>query len=153
MVELYCKVTIGYNPNCTALGAALVLGAGCHHGQCEVAESVLSGAHSGVSLSSITTQPAREIRPDPMRAPGVITRTQPKVPEAEVRGSQEVFQWVLVSPKRVPGVRKGVQRGPVGPPGPAEVAALCFQRGWLIFSRLYGCCMVVVWWLYGVTKD
>jgi hypothetical protein len=41
----------------------------------------------------------------------VITRTQPKVPEAKVRGSQEGFQCVLVSSERVPEVRKGVPRG------------------------------------------
>ena len=35
--------------------------------------------------------------------PGVITPTQPKVPEANVRGSQEGFQCALVSPERVPG--------------------------------------------------
>jgi hypothetical protein len=38
--------------------------------------------------------------------PRDITITQPKVPETKVRVSQEGFQCVLVSPKRVPGVRK-----------------------------------------------
>ena len=42
----------------------------------------------------------------------MITRTQPKVPEAKVRGSQEGFQCVLVSPERVPGVRKGCPMQP-----------------------------------------
>ena len=39
--------------------------------------------------------------------------TQPKVPDAKVRGSQEGFQCVLVSLERVPGVRKDVRRGHV----------------------------------------
>jgi hypothetical protein len=43
--------------------------------------------------------------------PGVITPTQPKVPEAKVRGSQVDFQSVLVILKRVPGVQKGVAKG------------------------------------------
>jgi hypothetical protein len=51
----------------------------------------------------------------------VITPTQPKVPEAKVRGSHERFQCLLVSPERVPGVREGLQRSP---PGPLELAAL-----------------------------
>ena len=58
----------------------------------------------------------------------MITPIQPKVPEAKVRGSQEGVQCVLVSPERVPGVRKGVPRGPVGPPGPPELAALLPPR-------------------------
>jgi hypothetical protein len=52
----------------------------------------------------------------------VMTPTQPKVPEAKFKGSQEGFQCVLVSPERLPGVRQGVRRGPV-PPGPLELAA------------------------------
>jgi hypothetical protein len=56
--------------------------------------------------------------------PGVITLTQPKAPAAKVRGSRAGFQCVLVGPERVLGVRKGVTRGPVGPPGPPELAAL-----------------------------
>jgi hypothetical protein len=62
---------------------------------------------------------------------GVITPTQPKVPEANVRGSYEGFQCVLVSPEKVLGVRKGVPRGPVGPPGPPgppDLAALAARR-------------------------
>ena len=50
--------------------------------------------------------------------PGVITLTQPNVPEAKVRGSQKGFQWVILGLETVPGVLKGVQRGPLGPPGP-----------------------------------
>jgi hypothetical protein len=45
------------------------------------------------------------------------TPTQPKVPEAKIRGSQEGFQWVILGLERVPGVLKGVQRGPMGPLG------------------------------------
>ena len=55
-------------------------------------------------------------------SPGVITPTQPKVPVAKVKGCQEGFQCVLVSPERVLGIRKGVSRGPAGPPGPPELA-------------------------------
>ena len=52
-------------------------------------------------------------------APGVITLTQPKVPEAKIRGSQKGFQWVILGLESVPpGVLKGAQRGPMGPPGP-----------------------------------
>jgi hypothetical protein len=51
-------------------------------------------------------------------SPGVITLTQPKVPEAEIRGPQKGFQWVILGVERAPGVFKGVPRGPVGPPGP-----------------------------------
>jgi hypothetical protein len=54
----------------------------------------------------------------------VITPTQPNVPEAKVRGSHEGFQWVLVSPERAHWLRKRVRRGPLGPPGPLELAAL-----------------------------
>ena len=67
---------------------------------------------------------ARENGSFALLRPGVIAPTQPKVPEAKVRGSQEGFRCVLVSPERAPGVRKGVRRGPVGPPGPPELAAL-----------------------------
>ena len=56
--------------------------------------------------------------------PGVITLTQPKVPEAKIRGSQKGFQWVILGLERVPAVLKGVQRGPMGPPGPLELSAL-----------------------------
>jgi hypothetical protein len=65
----------------------------------------------------------REAPPHVLRVPGVITHIQPNIPEAKVRGSQEGFQCTLVSQERVPGVRKGVRRGPVGPPGPLELAA------------------------------
>ena len=34
--------------------------------------------------------------------PGVVAPTQPKAPEANVRGSQEGSQFVLVRPERVP---------------------------------------------------
>jgi hypothetical protein len=60
--------------------------------------------------------------------PGVTNLTQPKVPAAKVRGSREGFQCVLVSLERVLGVRKGVPRGPVGPPGPLEFSALIGHR-------------------------
>ena len=50
------------------------------------------------------------------RAPGVITPGQPKVPEAKIRGSQKVFQWVILGLERVPRVLKGVQRGPMETP-------------------------------------
>ena len=52
-------------------------------------------------------------------------RTQPKVPEAKVRGSQESFQWGLVSLERVPGVREGARGGPLASPRPLE--ALHYQ--------------------------
>ena len=29
-------------------------------------------------------------------APGVITLTQPKIPEAKIRGAQKGFQWVIL---------------------------------------------------------
>jgi hypothetical protein len=44
---------------------------------------------------------------------GVITLTQPKVPEAKIRGSQKGFQWVILGVEIVPGVLKGVQRDPL----------------------------------------
>ena len=44
--------------------------------------------------------------------PGVTTLTQPKVPEAKIRGSQEDFQWVILGLERVSRVLKWVQRGP-----------------------------------------
>ena len=50
--------------------------------------------------------------------PGVITPTQPKVPEAKARGSLEGFQWVMLGLERVQRVLDGVPRGPVGPRGP-----------------------------------
>jgi hypothetical protein len=56
--------------------------------------------------------------------PGVITPTHPKVPGAKTRGPRRVssgLYWVL---RGCPGVLKGVRRGPVGPPGPLELAAL-----------------------------
>jgi hypothetical protein len=56
----------------------------------------------------------------------VVTCTQPKVPEAKVRRSEESFQWGLVSLERVPEVWKGVQRGPAGHLGPPEL--LCWKR-------------------------
>jgi hypothetical protein len=34
------------------------------------------------------------------------------------------FQWVILGLERVPGVLKGVQRGPTRPPGPLELSAL-----------------------------
>ena len=49
---------------------------------------------------------------------GVITPTQPKVPAAEIRGSQKGSQWVILGLERVPEVLKGVPRGPTGPSGP-----------------------------------
>ncbi len=49
------------------------------------------------------------------RAPGVITLAQPKILEAKIRGSQKGFQWVILGLERAQGVRKRVQRGPVGP--------------------------------------
>ena len=60
--------------------------------------------------------------------PGVITLTQPKVPEAKIRGSQKGFQWVILGLKRVSGVLKGARRGPMGPPGPPELSALSTTR-------------------------
>ena len=60
--------------------------------------------------------------------PGVITCTQPEVPEAKIRGTQKGFQWVILGLERAQGVRKGVRRGPVGPPGPPELAALMWCR-------------------------
>ena len=56
--------------------------------------------------------------------PGVITLTQPKVPEAKIRGPQKGFQWVILGLKKVSGFLEGVRRGSVGPPGPPELAAL-----------------------------
>ena len=46
-----------------------------------------------------------------------------KGPRVQSQGSQEGFKCVLVSPERVPGVRKGagLPRGRVGPPGPLEL--------------------------------
>jgi hypothetical protein len=60
------------------------------------------------------------------RAPGVITLTQPKIPEAKIRGSQKGFQWVILGLERAEGVRKRVQRGLVGPMRPPKLAALPF---------------------------
>jgi hypothetical protein len=57
-------------------------------------------------------------------APGVITLTQPKVLEAKIRGSKKGFQWVILGLERTLGFLKGVQRGPMGPPGPRGLAAL-----------------------------
>ena len=51
-----------------------------------------------------------------------------KDPEAKIRGSQKGFQWVILGLERAQGVRKRVQRGPVGPPGPPELAALPCPR-------------------------
>jgi hypothetical protein len=49
----------------------------------------------------------------------------PKVPEAKIRGSLEGVSVGYTSLERVPGVLKGVQRGPMGyPPGPLQLAAL-----------------------------
>ena len=56
--------------------------------------------------------------------PGMITLTQPKVPEAKIRGSQQGFQWVILGLERVQGVLDGVPRGPAGPPRPLGLAAL-----------------------------
>jgi hypothetical protein len=69
------------------------------------------------------------------RRAGVITLTQPEVPEATIRGSPEGFQRVILGPERVLGVLKGVQRGPTGPPGPLELAALAQGRGELRRGR------------------
>jgi hypothetical protein len=54
----------------------------------------------------------------------VITLTQPKVPEAEIRESQKGFQWVILGLERTTGVLTGVQRGPMGSPGLLELSAL-----------------------------
>jgi hypothetical protein len=74
---------------------------------------------------------AEHADPHAQHAPGVMTFTQPNVPEAQIGGSQKGLQCVLVSPERVPGVQKGVRRGPVGPPAAPfaiELAALCLKR-------------------------
>jgi hypothetical protein len=55
---------------------------------------------------------------------GVITPTQPKVPEAKNRGSQKGSQWVRLGLERAQGVLKGVQKGRMGPPVPLELSAL-----------------------------
>ena len=47
-----------------------------------------------------------------------------KGPGGQNQGSQKGFQWVILGLERVQEVRKGVRRGPVGPPGPPELAAL-----------------------------
>ena len=52
----------------------------------------------------------------------MIALTQPKVPGARIRGCQKGFQWVILGLERVPGVLKGVRGGPMGPPGPLELA-------------------------------
>ena len=64
--------------------------------------------------------------------PGVITPPQPKVPEAKIRGSQTGFQCVTLDLERVPGVPKGVQRGPMGyqPGVEAIVGAGPVQPAW-----------------------
>ena len=51
------------------------------------------------------------------------------------------------SPERVPGVRKGVRRGPVGPPGPPGVSSPVLEEGGpslVDCMGLYGDCMVVL---------
>jgi hypothetical protein len=86
-----------------------------------------------VSCSACSPFPRRR-EPPPMRCarpltqvgrspPGVITLTQPKVPEAKIRGSQKGVQWVILGIERVPGVLKSVQKGPMGPPRPRELSA------------------------------
>ena len=50
---------------------------------------------------------ARENGSFALLRPGVIAPTQPKVPEAKVRGSQEGFYWILVSASGEEGVTKG----------------------------------------------
>ena len=53
--------------------------------------------------------------------PGAITPTQPKVPEAKIRGPQKGFDEFSVGLERVQGVQgvlKGVRRGLLGPLGP-----------------------------------
>ena len=42
---------------------------------------------------------------------GVTTLTQPKVPEAKIRGSQKRIQWVMRGLARVPGVLNGCSNG------------------------------------------
>jgi hypothetical protein len=82
------------------------------------------------------------------RAPGVITLTQPKIPEAKIRGSQKGFQWVILGLESAQGVRKRVQRGPVRPLGPPELAALpCPRRIQLLLSilLLLSPCSAVAW--------
>ena len=63
---------------------------------------------------------------------GVRTLTQPTAPEAKITGSPKGFQWVVLGLERAPGVLKGVQRGPVGPPGPLGLSALLptTAEGW-----------------------
>jgi hypothetical protein len=58
------------------------------------------------------------------------------VPEAKIRGSQKGFQWVILRLERVQRVRKGVRRGPVGPPGPLELAAL--KQDWKTMKPCLG---------------
>ena len=88
-------------------------------------QRVVEGTRVGVDVvAEEEVERAGRVEPREVE-PGVITLTQPKVPEAKVRGSPEGSQCVLVSPERVPGVRKRVPRGPVGPPpGLPELAAV-----------------------------
>ena len=78
--------------------------------------------------------------------PAVMTPTQPKVPEAKARGPQEGFQCVLVSPERVLGVQNGVPRGPVGPLGSLELAALSVASIILSSSSYSRSCSAMMSW-------
>ena len=65
-----------------------------------------------------------------------ITKAQAKEAMAafidSITGSLKGFQWVVLGLERAPGVIKGVQRGPMGPPGSLGLSALLptTAEGW-----------------------
>ena len=92
-----------------------------------------SCADTAVRRSSSSDSPGQAALEPPLASKGV-TRVRPRTwgdnshsakgPGGQSQGSQDGFKCVLVSPEGVPGVRKGVRRGPPGPPRPLELRAL-----------------------------